>query len=309
MMNISRLEVKHRNSLVALPAISFFFYFSQPAREIASFAARAINLYDAYTGNNKLKQYMSKNGTWRNLSKRKYDKDIALLNNYPKDLLAVILEYNSHDNPHEYGLPGEYGVYMFLRDKPLETAPLGTNLIRFDFNGADITLDNVENFVQFYFSLLKLLPFQSSNAGYAYKRVSQSENKASPGVNRKIARYYGFDPGYEPVRRKMLDHVFSAHWLNAIDNGLVDRLGGYEYIAESLTQSHLTKFENGVAIRGSRMPPIGDVNKGATDIGCIPEIARLLEPLRTEVHALGEPEFDAQNWLARYDQMENRPWR
>jgi hypothetical protein len=166
----------------------------------------------------------------------------------------------------------------------------------------------VESLVQLYISLLRLLPFESSNAGYAFKRLSNTKTKASSGVNKKIRRYYGFDPGYEPIRRHMMHSVFSAHWLNAINDNLVERLGGYQKISADVPSSWITKIENGVVLRGSHLPPIGDINKEASDIGSIPEIARLLKPLRAQITAFGDPGMDAQEWLCRYDDMENRPW-
>jgi hypothetical protein len=181
-------------------------------------------------------------------------------------------------------------------------------MLRLDFDCSTINSKNMEDFVDFYRDILQELPFQSSNAGYSFKRVEALENIATPGVNSKIRRYYGFDPGYEPVKNEMKNSVFTPHWLNSINNSLVEKLGGMAYIKSKISSSQLIEIPNGIILRGAKNPPIGDINHNAPDIGTIPEIARLLKPLRTKINALGESGFNAQNWLARFDELDNRPW-
>jgi hypothetical protein len=105
----------------------------------------------------------------------------------------------------------------------------------------------------------------------------------------------------------MLGRTGNPQWLNAIDNSLVEKLGGAARISKELHVSKVTKLKNGLLIQGAPVPPLGDINRGAPDIGSIPEIARLFKPLRTPVSAFRGP-VRAQEWLARYDEMDNRPW-
>lgn len=302
-MNLSNLTVEHSGEVVALPTISICVYFSKLAHEIARPIADAIDAYQERVGPDRLRQYSANNGEWRALTSRKIDKDLSKLRDYPPDLHGVVLEYNSDDR----GRPGPYGIYVFATEVFRATAPLATNFLRMDFEVGSIVPDGVDSFVAWYADLLEMLPFHSSHAGYAYKRVECSKNKASRGVDRRISRYYGFDPGYEPLRDKMLGRTGNPQWLNAIDQILVEKLGGVARISKELRASKVTKLKNGLLIQGAPVPPLGDVNRGASDIGSIPEIARLFKPLRTPVSAFRGP-VDAQEWLARYDDMDNRPW-
>ena len=65
-------------------------------------------------------------------------------------------------------------------------------------------------------------------------------------------------------------------------------------------------------IRGAKLPPIGDINRKAPDLGWLPEVARILKPTRVDVSAtyLGKagPSFDALKWIARLDDLDPRPW-
>lgn len=302
-MDLSNLAVEHSGEVVALPTISVCVYFSKLAHEIARSIAEAIDAYRERVGHDRLRQYSANSGEWRTLTTKKLDKDLAKLRAYPPDLHGIVLEYNSDDS----GRPGPYGIYVFATEVFRATAPLATNFLRLDFAVESIVPDGVDGFVAWYSGLLERLPFHSSHAGYAYKRVECSKDKASRGVDRKISRYYGFDPGYEPLRDKMLGRTGNPQWLNAIDEALVKKLGGAARISTELPESKVTKLKHGLLIQGAPLPPLGDVNRGASDVGSIPEIARLFKPLRTPVSAFRGP-LDAQEWLARYDEMDNRPW-
>lgn len=303
-MNISNLTVSHAGKLVALPTISICIYFSKLAHEIARPIAEAVDAYREFVGRDKLNQYSANSGDWRTLTAKKLEKDMSKLRDYPSDILGFIFEYNSDE---VVGCPGSYGVYIFVRDAWLESAPLLTNFVRLDFDIDFITPDSVDAFVRWYANLLEHLPFLSSHAGCAYKRLNYLKDKASTGVDRKISRYYGFDPGYETLRYEMLGRTGNPQWLNAIDQSLVEKLGGATRISKELRESKVIMLRNGLLIQGAPLPPLGDVNRRAPDIGSIPEIARLFKPFRTPVPAFGGP-VDAQEWLARYDEMENRPW-
>lgn len=303
-MNLSTLTVSHAGKLVALPTISICIYFSKLAHEIARPIAEAVEAYREFVGRDKLNQYSANNGDWRALTGKKLEKDMSKLRDFPSDVLGFIFEYNSDE---VVGRPGPYGVYIFVRDEWLESAPLLTNFVRLDFDINFLAPDNVGAFVGWYGKLLEHLPFHSSHAGYAYKRLNYLKDKASTGVDRKISRYYGFDPGYEPLRYEMLGRTGNPQWLNAIDETLIEKLGGVARISKALPASKVTKLKSGLLIQGAPVPPLGDVNRHAPDIGSIPEIARLFKPLRTSVPAFGGP-VDAQEWLARFDEMENRPW-
>ncbi|MFT7774181.1 type VI immunity family protein [Roseateles sp.] len=304
-MDLSTLAVLHAGKLVALPTISICVYFSKPAHEIARPICDAMNAYEDLVGRDKLNQYSANSGEWRALARKKLEKDMAKLRDYPSDVLGFIFEYNSDD---VIGRPGSYGAYIHIIEKFLESEPLATNFFRLDFDISFIQPDTVDRFVRWYGDLLEKLPFHSSHAGYAYKRLDCSKDKAATGVDRKISRYYGFDPGYEPLRDMMAGRTGNPQWLNAFDMTLVEQLGGEARIAKALPESRLTKLKNGLLVQGAPMPPVGDINRRAPDIGSIPEIARLFKPLRTPVSAFRGP-VNAQEWLARYDELENRPWR
>jgi hypothetical protein len=106
----------------------------------------------------------------------------------------------------------------------------------------------------------------------------------------------------------MREHTFTAHWLNYVDQKLAAKLGGLKQITAKLPDCEVNKLSSGVLIRGARLPPIGDANRGAKDLGCLPDVARVLAPVRCKIDGFGEPDFDSLKWLARLDKLPSRKW-
>lgn len=306
-MKISTLAVSRAGKLVAWPTISICIYFSKLAHEISRSIAEAVDSYCEFVGHDKLNAYSANNGDWRELTAKKLRGDMSKLRDYPRDVLALIFEYN-YAEAHLYPpRPGPYGVYIFVRDEFLESTPLATNFLRFDFDINFVEANGIDTLLKWYVDLLDRVPYHSSHAGLAYKRLMYSMDKASVGVDQKISRYYGLDPGFEPLRGKMRGRSGNPQWLNVFDHDLIQHLGGEKFLSSELRDSRIVALHNGLLIQGASFPPLGDINRGAPDIGSIPEIARLLKSIRTPLTAFRGP-VRAQEWLARYDEMENRPW-
>lgn len=130
-------------------------------------------------------------------------------------------------------------------------------------------------------------------------------------VNQLLPRYHGFDPSYDDARYFLKGRVFGAHWLNLLSSELVQKLGGVDAVRAAVPQAELRPLEHGLLIRSAFRPPVGDVNRQAKDIGCLPDVARLLRPIRFQAAGFGQPRevFDASAWLARYDDKESQPWK
>jgi len=67
-------------------------------------------------------------------------------------------------------------------------------------------------------------------------------------------------------------------------------------------------FEHGVVLRSSRVPPLGDKNLKAADLGSIPDLARFLSPTRIPLSGMGDDEFAVESWLERFDGLRALPW-
>lgn len=287
---------------LAIAALSASFYFDRPVNRIAAVVADAIEQYVSYVGARQLSVYLAASGIWKPWSARTLTKDLKHLRNFPKDDEGVNLHYDSPE------VPGPFGVAFIatLLNESFESE--AANLLRLDFPPDWLTEHPDQEVVDFVTGLLEAMPVQTANVGLTFKRTEASQSKAKAGVHAKLPRYLAFDPGYSSVRNNMRDHTFTAHWLNYVDQKLAASLGGLKQITAKLPDCEVRKVSTGVFIRGARLPPIGDSNRGAKDLGCLPDVARVLKPARARIHAFGTPDFDAQKWLDRLDKLTSGPW-
>ena len=266
--------------------------------------AQALEVYLEFIPDGTLQTYFANNGTYKQYTTRQLNKDLKILRNIPEGYEAFLFEYSQGVN----GEVGTHAAYFYGTLLDLPERPLETNLLRMEFPHDVLDDVGIERFIDFVVTIANLVPLESGNVGYAMKRSQLYKNDVSPLVNQFLPRYIGFDPSYEDVRDEAKGHTFSAHWINLFGEELTKRLGGQEVIRKALPEADIRQLDHTLLVRGVKLPPIGDVNRRAPDIGCLPDLARLMIPTRLDITGFGEPNFDPMPWLARYDKMAAQPW-
>ncbi|HEX5748019.1 MAG TPA: type VI immunity family protein [Archangium sp.] len=263
--------------------------------------------YLAQVGPDTLRTYMADNGQFRPLTSKQISKDLRNLRNLPAGRDSYRILYNQG----EEGEVGTHAIY-FEGSSLAEPEPLPdkTHVLRLEFPPPPAGDEWLEPFIGFVSRIANLVPFQSGNAGFAFKHVGVLQSNVRKEINQLLPRYYGFDPSYDSARMKMRGRAFGAHWLTLLRTDLIQKLGGMEALRAALPRAELRPLDQGLLIRAARRPPLGDVNRQCADIGCMPEVARLLRPIRYEAKGFGQPQevFDALAWLARYDDKASQPW-
>jgi hypothetical protein len=291
----------------AIPALCGFLYFTADIHIVAKELANGIERYVELVGLDVLKSYVANSGDWKPMTKSRLDRDLKHLRNFPKDHIAVEIEYDAAEG----GEPGNFGLYIDA-DEEDEDFEKRMSLFRFDFPAQWLEEHDVDQFIEFISNMVQLPHVQSAHVGYTFKSTSGSVDDAIVEVHKKLPRYLGFSPCDFELRYEMLGKTFTAHWLNYVNDDLAASVGGPNGIAEALPNCDVRRLKKGVLIRGAKLPPIGDRNRKAPDIGNLPEVARLLKPTRLEVEetyfATGNPDFDAVKWIERMDDSEERPW-
>jgi hypothetical protein len=305
-MDLDVLTVRNvRGNCIARPALSLFLYSNKSVHDLGSFAADTVELYLEYVGTEVLKTYVGNNGELRDLTVRRLSRDFRQLRTFPKTLGASWIEYDSDPD----GWVGEYGVLLYATDfSRYDHERESDNLLRLDFPPDYWRQRGLEAFIDFVVRISNTFPIESGNAGYSFKRTTGTKGVATGQINRLLPRYLGFDPCYQNVQYSMRGRTFGAHWINLMDDRLSTALGGFNAIAERLSEADVRQIDHGIFVRGSKVPPIGDSNRRAPDIGWLPEVSRVLKPTRVGLTRMGNREFDARQWLARFDDMEVRPW-
>lgn len=288
--------------------LSFAFYCDQQTHRMAESVAAALEAYLAFIPAETLKTYLARNGYPKPLTKAQLTKDLRFLGKFPPDYKTFHIRYSA-------GEAGQAGTHAFYFDSDLDagsdgTFPLDTNLLRLEFPYQVIADGGLDRLLALVGQIAELIPFQSGNGGLAFQRAMSFPADTTNLVNQLLPRYLGFDPSFDLLNRYMRDHTPPAHWINFLNPPMLARCGGLEQLRAKLPAAELRPLRNGVLIRAAKLPPIGDRNRGASDLGLVPEVARLLRPTRVEISGLGQPAqiFDAMAWLARFDELPVGPW-
>ena len=291
------------------PGVSLFLYCDERTPKMGPNIAEAVSRYLEFIKPTSLRAYLSNNGLHKPLANRQVTKDFKLLANMPADYEDFRLRYTESLS----GDAGTHEIYYisFLDSHDKDSViPTKLNLLRMEFPFEILDQVGVEEFIAFVIEIAETVPFQSGNAGYAFHLDMTHPEDAADAVVRLLPRYVGFDSSYEFATLYMKDCTPSAHWINLLSEEMVGRIGGVKAVRDALPTSDIRVLKNGVLIRSARLPPIGDVNRQSPDIGCLPDVARLLRPTRIELEGLGMPSeiFDSMAWLARFDTMPSKNW-
>nr|CAP62397.1 hypothetical protein [Archangium disciforme] len=298
------LKLKGRDFVLIRPGLTLTLYMDAPLHECAPRCADAVSAYVEHVGPDVFKTYLTDNGYFRPMTPRQLAKDLRNLRNLPADAEDYRVVYSQGD---ESGV-GTHAVYL---EAATQDDAGEVQLLRLEFPPPPSDEDAwVEPFIDFVCRIANLVPFQSGNAGLAFKHPWVLESEARKAINQLLPRYHGFDPSFDALRFYMRGRSFGAHWLTLLGTDLVQKLGGQEAIRSALPRAELRPLNQGLVIRAARWPPLGDVNRQGRDIGCLPDVARLLRPIRFEASGLGQPRevFDATVWLARFDDKDSQPW-
>lgn len=291
----------------AVPALCGFFYFAAGVHEVAVELARSVERYVGLVGLAALKSYAAKSGDWKPMTGRQLDRDLKRLRDFPKDHRAVHVEYEAGEG----GEPGDFGLQIaaYAEDEDFVNR---ASLLRVDFPPRWLDGHDVEELIRFVSEICLLPHTQSAQVGLTFKSTTGSHGDAAAEILHKLPRYFGFSPSGFRLYDEILGHTFTAHWLNYVDNSLAAAVGGQRAIVKALPECDVRKLAKGVLIRGAKLPPIGDINRKAPDLGRLPEVARLLKPTRLDIEATylanEDPSFYAAKWIARLDDMDPRPW-
>lgn len=292
-----------------VPALSCFFYLTGGLHEMANELADGLERYVGFVGADVFKSSPIRSGEWKPMTKKKVARDLKYLRNFPRDHVGCPVRYEAGEG----GEPGGFGVHIegYADGYMDDVFPNRMNLLRIDFPAAWLDDQDDQAFVDLFADICRLPHVQSARAGFTFKTTPGSQSDAAQGIYERLPRYLGFSHCDFSHEYWMLGHTFTAHWLNYLDADLTKAVGGPAAMGKVLSKCELRSVKKGVVIRGAKLPPIGEVDREAQDLGQLPAIARLLEPTRFDFRKtyldVGGPMFMAK-WMARFDDLDVRSW-
>jgi Protein of unknown function (DUF3396) len=286
------------------PGIVATFYVGPPAHKAAHYIADGIVRYLDFVGMDSIASFLSQNGTFKEFSSKRLERDLKIMRNADPTEDGPDLEYSSDPD----GGVGDYGISVTGAHNDDKLFPRSASLARFDFPADAVDRHGLDDLLEFAQSQATVLKAQSGNVGFAFKRSPAFESEATKAINPLLLRYTGFDPAYDGFSMYMRDRTPSAHWVNVLDKKLFAKCGGAKRLKELAADTELTERGGIAVMRGAKLPPVGDRNKKAKDLGSLPGVARFLKPLRVDIAGLGDNKLRASDWLARFDEMPAQDW-
>jgi hypothetical protein len=271
--------------------------------ELAPHAAAALREYTADLEKNALRSALigSEVGV---LTAQRLSRDLKRMDKPRPGDDYIKLRYSSSANGH----PGDYGVTFLIDDM---TDPLfadESNLLQFEFPWQSAEKDP-EAFFERVVRIAAKVPLSVGTCGFGFSHWHE-DKYAVDQVYTLLPRYIGFDHSSETPRTYIRDCTPTPSWLTFVKQSLFDELGGAETLARRASAVTTRKVEGFQVLRSSRLPPIGDVNRGAPDIGELPGLAEFLAPKRVVIPFLrgNDVELDVDAWLSRFDQRQRGSW-
>lgn len=198
-----------------------------------------------------------------------------------------------------------------LKDVTIATSGREASLLRVEFPWDIINTKGTEAVHDLFVEIANAFPLSSGIAGYSMIYTIGYTTAARKHVQNLVKRFHGFDTGYTSMQLVMADSVPSPNWLTFLGDKFISLLDGEEKLMSTLGGNVVSRINpHCVMLRSARQPPIGDLNRGAKDVGLLPDVARILKGIQ-----FSEPDYTGLNnrddglaWLSRFDAMAATKW-
>jgi hypothetical protein len=302
-MDFSKLICKLKDDgeewILYRPGISFDLFYDSPLGEIGRSLALIIEDYLTFIAPDSIEKYLGASG-YKKLSKK-------TITTYLGDLNAAEAGDEFYELHLGSGVEPGPGYAVHLKASGLadrDTYPFETNRLTLEFPPDILDKKGVEPLVEFLIGCANRHPFYYGIAGYAFQHsVMTMVDHAQERIAKAAMRYLAFDISYGDIRYELDGHIHNVSWMNFLGSTILDKLGGAKKVQALLPGGAvLTPLQDGAVVRVAPLPPVGDVNKGASDLLPLKAFAKIAKPLRIETDYLGSDDDDfAERWLRRLD--------
>jgi hypothetical protein len=285
--------------VIVRPGITLCMLYSTPASELAPAVADILDAYIRFIPSGALGTYLSADGSWKSAPKRVIDKTLKELRaTGPGDYAECHLGQEPPRNV------GDYGVHFYASPLDDESSPLEDGILYLEFPPALSDFTTPDAFVEFVRTAADTHEFDSGYCGYAFKHLHESfVDESFDAIGKMAMRYVGFDISADVVRLDARARVCNVSWLTLLGPAITEQLGDLERLRKALPDvATISPLALGVMIRATELPTVGDVNRGANDVGALRAVSELTRELRVDAPNLGPDDEDfAERWLGRFD--------
>jgi hypothetical protein len=197
---------------------------------------------------------------------------------------------------------GPYGWHLnggnLGLDESDPTWPDNTNMVIAEFPLDDLDRIGADALEEWVVSQVGLAPVESAQFGYSFNQLQRSyTSDADDFVEARALRWHGLDILEPDLARLARGHLPNVNWLTVLGDALVARLGGASALGAALPSGiRLRTIRGGVLLRCAARPPVGDMNRDASDLEPLRAIAAATRTLRPQPRRTFY-----QQWVNRFD--------
>jgi len=298
---INTLEDEGEKFTIVRPGLTLFFNSPRPVQELGPTAAAALERYLAFIPPGGVDHYLASSGEYKKINPRTLPATLKRLREVDADT-----EWEEfHFTQGVSGGVGDYGAHFNASNRSdKDDLPLETNVLLLEFPTDQLTRTPPDAFLEFAVGVANLIGVNSGVGGYAFKYPQMIfDDEAREFIAAKALRYLGLDISYLDVREDLAGRIHNVSWLTFLGPSVLDELGGQAALRKALPKDFaFIALQEGLVIRAAEQPMVGDVNRGAPDVGPLRKLAAVTKPVRLDTDYLGvDDDLFAGRWLKRLD--------
>jgi hypothetical protein len=210
--------------------------------------------------------------------------------------------------PVEDGATG-YSVEVTMALTPEEDFPNWRDAFYFDF-ALELVKSSPELIAQFARAIAQRFPNCTLTASASLNAACGLGPALLDEMNSRLFKFIGLDASYEGTQYRIGKKLLQAAWLTYVNVDHMSRIEGEDSLKAALVEKAVSRVGSGLIIRAARLPPIGNVNRNAPDVGFLPTIDSLLRDVISHEPAvfrrLDKDEVD--HWFHRFHKIQDGDW-
>jgi len=285
------------------PSITVSLYSSETLAVLGPYAANALEAFVNNIPTGVLKSAHLDSGDIGKFTKQRFNRDLKLFRQPPSNETVLGCMYSSSG----LGPPNDFGVYITIIDLTRESYSQYENLLRIDLPASFST--SPEKIIELVKTISANFPISSGVCGWGLSHWYQ-DRFAVEQTLQILPRYIGFEHSSPLPLKWQRGKLTSPSWLTILPKTTIQKLGGEKALLSVAPKIKIIDFGDNCIIRAAYLPIVGDKNRAALDVGNLPGVAAFTKPLRAPIPFLraNRTELNTAAWLARFDDMPNRPW-
>jgi hypothetical protein len=312
---------------VAVPCLKMSFYITERASECALGIARIIRLYAALVPAGAIQGRVTWNDDDEDEENAEGEEDEEDEEDEPyiapfdiRDVSRIEAEFQPHRfngvQMYTVWLLGSesvratgYSVTVKLSDTKTATNPKWLNYVELTVP-VELVKEKTTAIKDFFVDVLETVDCRSANCGLSLDFSIGVEPFIRPDVRARMMRFIGLDSCYEHRHSDLGAKLSHVSWLTYLKDQHLTGLFNEPSQVHDLGDVHVEVVHDGMLFRTSALPALGDLNRGATDVGALPTLSRILSPfVVSDLSYFKWMDAElAERWVNRLTDVAPGPW-